>query len=101
MYSLARSDSEDAFLQYTYAESAIGRLLVLMSDHGVVDVILGDERVQMLSCAARRFPARGFVPDRGAHSEWVAAVVKRLELPGHGAVIPVDLGTGYTLRAAG
>ena len=101
MYDSRIRYAQDAFLRYSYAESAAGRLLVLMSDQGVVDVILGEDKVGMLSCAANRFPARGFVPDRGVHDTWVAAIVKRLELPEHGAVIPVDLGTGYGLRAAG
>jgi len=101
MPGLAFSDSEDAFLRYSYYESSSGRLLVLMSRRGVVDVILGDEKLQMLLAAAKRFPATGFVPDRGAHAEWVAAVVTRFEMPGIGVVVPVDLGFGYGLRAAG
>jgi hypothetical protein len=92
---------EGGFLRYACVESARGLLLVLMSDRGVVDVVLGDSKTDMLSCAARRFPSAGFVPDKGSHSLWVAAVVARVELPGIGVVIPVDLGFGYRLRAAG
>lgn len=91
----------DRFLRYACVESAQGRLLVLMSDQGVVDVILGDSKTEMLSRAAKRFPAAGFVPDRGVHAVWVAAVVSRVELPEGGIVIPIDLGFGYRLRPAG
>lgn len=101
MYGLTLDSLEDAFLRYAFVESASGRLLVLMSRRGVVDVILGDEKVPMLSAAAKRFPAMGFLPDRGAHLEWVAAVVKRVELPELGIVIPVDLDFDHGLRATG
>lgn len=101
MYGSELNSPEDAFLRYAYAESASGRLLVLMSRRGVVDVILGDDRVQLLKAAAKRFPSMGFIPDRGVHSEWVAVVVKRIELPEPCVVIPVDVGFDSGLRAAG
>lgn len=91
---------EDSFLRYACVESSQGRLLVLMSDRGVVDVVFGDSKTEMLSCAARRFPTAGFVPDRGAHAVWVAAVVSRVELPERGMVIPIDLAFGHRLRPA-
>jgi hypothetical protein len=101
MFDSRIQNCEGGFLRYACVESARGRLLVLMSDQGVVDVILGDSKTEMLSCAARRFPSAGFVPDKGAHSVWVAAVVARVELPEVGMVIPVDLGFGYRLRPTG
>ncbi len=94
-------DCEGGFLRYACVESARGRLLVLMSDRGVVDVIHGDSKSEMLSCAARRFPSAGFVPDRDMHSVWVAAVVARVELPEIGMVVPIDLGFGHRLRPTG
>jgi len=74
--------------------------MVLMSERGVVDIILGDSRVEMLSGAMRRFPRVGLIPDRAVHSSWVAAVVRRVELPESEYAIPVDLGC-HCLVAAG
>jgi len=90
------------FLWYACAESSKGRLLVVMSERGAVDVILGETRSGMLSEALRRFADTSFLPDGGRHAEWVAAIVKRLELPKlGGVVIPVDLGSEYSSREAG
>lgn len=102
MFDLLIDTSESWFLRYDSAESSIGRILVLMSDDGVVDVILGDSLSQMLWQARQRFPGSGFVPDRGRHLDWVAAVVKRLETTAPGCdVVPLDLGFGFAGRAAG
>lgn len=62
MFDSRIQSCEGGFLRYACVESAEGRLLVLMSDLGVVDVIRGDSKTEMLSCAARRFPTAGFVP---------------------------------------
>ena len=93
--------SEKWFLRYECAESATGRLLVLMSDEGVVDVIRGETLAHMLYQARSHLPGMAFVPDRGRHPEWVAAVVKRLERPCECDAVPLDLGYGYHSRAAG
>jgi len=91
---------QEGSLRYACVETSMGRLLVVMSDRGVVDVILGDSLEQMLSSALKRFPDAGLFPDRGHHSEWVAAVVKRVEALDGGYAIPA---TAYDdrCRAAG
>ena len=93
------TDVEDSYL-YSCAESSLGRLLVVMTDRGVVDVISGDSLKQLLSAAVARHPGAGFIPDRGAHGEWVAAVVRRVEMPGASIAVPYDLDAGYPRRAA-
>jgi hypothetical protein len=93
--------SEGSFLRYEYLESSRGQLLVLMSDVGVVDVMVGDSKRDLLMGAARRFPSAGFVPDRGVHGRWVGLVLARIESQESGAVIPVDLGFCDRLRLAG
>jgi hypothetical protein len=93
--------SEKWFLRYECVDSAQGRLLVLMSDAGVVDVIRGETLAYMLWQARGRLPGMAFVPDRGRHQEWVSAVVKRLERRCECGVVPLDLGCGYQSRSAG
>ena len=87
--------------RYACAESSVGRILVVMTDYGVVDVIRGDSLRELLAAAVARHPAAGMIPDRGVHALWVAAVVKRLGFPGSDYSVPLDLGTSYDHRAAG
>ena len=96
-----RSTDIDDFYRYTCAESRLGPLLVVMTDRGVVDVISGDNFRQLLSAAIARHPGAGFVADGGAHADWAAAVVKRLEMPGTSIAVPYDLDAAYPRRAAG
>lgn len=78
------------FLRYACVESGAGRLLVVMTDRGVVDVILGDDQSELLDAALARFPGSALLPDDGTHAEWVGAVVKRIETHSATAWYPVD-----------
>jgi len=89
------------FYRYACAESSVGRLLVVMTQNGVVDVIWGDCLKQMLSAAMARHHEAGFIPDRGEHAQWVAAVVKRIEMPCLDLAAPLDLDPGGLCRAKG
>lgn len=91
--------AEKACLRYERVESSTGALLVVMSDQGVVDIVLGGTHAETLSSAVRRFPGTRFVPDRGAHSDWAAAVVRRLDRLREGVAFPIDLGPGHLLCA--
>jgi hypothetical protein len=101
MRDLTVLGSDAGLLRYAYVESSQGRLLVMMSSDGVVDVILGESEAQALWDAARRFPDIGFVPDCDVHVDWVTAVVNRVERPDDCTIIPSDLGFGLRQRAAG
>jgi hypothetical protein len=92
-------ESED-FFRYTCAESSVGRILVVMTDVGVVDIIRGDSQKELLSTALARHPGAGLIPDRGVHAQWVAAIVERIEKPGGECGIPIDDSAGYRRRAA-
>ena len=89
------------FYRYACAESSVGRLLIVMTETGVVDVVSGDSRQELLSAAMARHPGFGFMPDRGEHAHWVAAVVRRIEKQSIGASIPVDLDARRLRRTAG
>ena len=67
--------------RYACAESAVGRLLVVMTEEAVVDIILGDDLAEMLRAASARHPGARFVPDHGVHADRVALIVKRFERP--------------------
>jgi len=101
MRETSRSTFAADFYRYACAESSVGRLLILMTENGVVDVVSGDNLKQLLSFAMARHPGYGFIPDRGVHTHWVAAVVRRIERQSVGTTMPVDLDSGYLRRAAG
>ena len=86
--------------RYACAETSVGRLLVVMTEDGVVDVIRGDSRKELLSAALARHTGACLIPDRGVHAQWVASVVKRIERPGSAYDVPFDSGRGYEHRAA-
>jgi hypothetical protein len=88
------------FFRYAYAESGVGRILVVMTDAGVVDIIRGDNRKELLCAALARHPGAGLIPDRGVHMQWVAAIVKRIERPGNEYGAPIDDRRGLRNRAA-
>lgn len=91
MFENQPSDRTDCRLGYALVESSLGRLLVVMSRQGVVDVLLGESRARLLADAKKRFPGSILVPDHGAHGDWVAAVVTRIECARVTGVAPVDL----------
>lgn len=99
MHDMTVKGSENGLLRYTRVESSKGGLLVVMSDRGVVDIILGESHEEALSNAASRFPGRAFVPDLGAHAEWTSAVARRIDMPRAGTTFPVDLTSGHESRA--
>lgn len=65
--------------RYAFADSAVGRLVVVLTRASVVDVILGDGLDDMLAEARSRHPGASFVPDLGEHADWVAAIVDRFD----------------------
>lgn len=93
-------DMNRDFLWYSCVESSAGSLLILMSELGVVDVIHGDSRAQLLSDAVQRFPHAGLIPAGATHGDWAVSVVKRIELPCYCSVFPIDLGPTRALPLA-
>jgi hypothetical protein len=93
------TESED-FYRYECAESGVGRILIVMTDRGVVDIIRGDSRSELLSSALARHPGAAMIPDRGVHAIWVAAIIKRVEQPGSEYDAPLDDGDGFPQRVA-
>jgi len=77
--------------RYACTDSGVGRLLVVMTEEAVVDVISGDTREELLSRALARHPGSAMIPDRGVHAHWVASVVRRIESPGREWSVPLDL----------
>ena len=86
--------------RFACVESSVGRILIAMTDRGVVDIIRGDSRAELLRAALTRHPGADFVPDSGEHAHWVAAILKRIERPDLECCVPFDIGPHRRCRAA-
>jgi len=89
-------------LRYAVSTSQAGRVLVLMSRTGVVDVVLVADDTTPRDWAellAGRFPDTRFILDDGERGSWAAAVVARLDGARDDMVVPIDL-AWRSLRAA-
>ena len=95
------TSADEGFLWYRCVEWSSGSLLILISELGVVDVIPGDSRAQLLREAGRRFPHAGLLPAGVTHSCWAASVARRIELPCRCSTFPIDLGLQRDLRLVG
>ncbi|MDR3687265.1 MAG: hypothetical protein P4L93_09950 [Coriobacteriia bacterium] len=81
-------------LRYAVSTSRTGRVLVLMSRNGVVDVVLVSDRTtprDWTELLAARFPDTRFILDDGERGSWAAAVVARLDGAQDNLVVPIDL----------
>jgi hypothetical protein len=81
-------------LRYAVSTARAGRVLVLMSRSGVVDVVLvpDDSTPRDWSeLLAARFPTTRFILDDGERGSWAAAVVARLDGARDDMVVPIDL----------
>ena len=82
-------------LRYVESTTHTGRVLVVMSGAGVVDIILaegGIRRREVLKRAQARFPDAVLTPDDGTHGSWAAAAVARIDGAAGDVRAPVDLG---------
>lgn len=87
-------------LRYDFAGVHFGRIAIVMSESGVVDICLGETDQELLTQLSHRFPRNLCVPDEGTHATWVGAVVSRLAGSEDAcATFPIDCGAGVALSA--
>ena len=89
-------------LRYAVSTTQAGRVMVLMSRTGVVDVVLIPDDTTPTDWSemlAERFPSTRFILDQGERGSWAAAVVARLDGARDDMVVPIDL-AWRSLRAA-
>jgi len=81
-------------LHYVSTMTRVGRVIVVMSRSGVVDVVLdgcGSTPSESLARLRSRFPSTLLIPGDGASGTWAAAVVARLEGRRGQVDAPLDL----------
>ena len=81
-------------LHYVESSTRVGRVLIVMSRSGVVDIVLAEHAAapgSPVCCLQSRFPDAMLVPDDGSHGSWAAAVVARIDRARGDLVAPIDL----------
>lgn len=79
-------------IEYAFAGTSLGRLIVGMSGAGIVWASLGEDEGDLLTALARKFPRAELAPAGSRHEAWVAAVVRAIESPSKpGKRPPLDL----------
>lgn len=89
----ARKGAPGERIEYTLADSSLGRLLVATTARGVCLVVFGEDDGSLVAEARRRFPRATLEPAGDEHAEWVAAVVRLVDAPADGAQassLPLD-----------
>ena len=81
-------------LRYAVSSTRAGRVLVVMSRRGVVDVVLvADDATprDWTQLLASRFAHTRFILDDGERGSWAAAVTDRLDGKQDDLAVPIDL----------
>ena len=76
---IAHTTTQRPTLRFELAAACGGRLIVLLTDRGLVDLAVGDDDFDLISQMRRRYPRAALVPDRGVHLGWVESVIRRIE----------------------
>ena len=82
-------------LHYAVSMTRTGRVFIVMSRDGIVDIMLAEPNApirETLATARLRFPNTIFLPDDGARGSWAAAAVARLDGASADFMVPIDLG---------
>jgi hypothetical protein len=95
---------DQTILLYEEWTTRAGRVLVVMSQLGVVDVVLAEHAVspaELVASVQSRFPDAVLVPDRGVHGLWAAAAVARIDGSHTDFAAPIDFGWAAPFSTVG
>ena len=81
-------------LHYIEAQTRAGRVLIVMSWSGIVDIVHAEQGAglgDLLISVHARFAGTLLLPDDGTHLPWAAAAVARLDGRAASYLVPIDL----------
>ena len=94
-----RGGGADASVRYAVAPCALGQVLVAATAVGLCAVSLGDDPEALVRALRARFPQAGLAVGDADFAAAVAEVVRRVDGPGTGAALPLDIrGTAFQQR---
>ncbi|MFL2546688.1 MAG: bifunctional DNA-binding transcriptional regulator/O6-methylguanine-DNA methyltransferase Ada [Candidatus Rariloculaceae bacterium] len=86
-------------IEFTIADSSMGRLLVAATPNGICCIELGDEDTALVPSLGKRFPAAKLAENREQLRDWVAAISEYIRTPVKGLDLPLDIqGTAFQHR---
>ncbi|MCL2661590.1 MAG: methylated-DNA--[protein]-cysteine S-methyltransferase [Acidobacteriaceae bacterium] len=71
-----QKNSKNNAIQYTTADSSLGRMLVAATDRGVCLVAFAKNDKELIGELHERFPDAGILPARNGQSRWLAEAVR-------------------------
>lgn len=78
-------------ISYTIADSALGRVLVAMTERGISAVYMGDRDSDLVAALRKEYPRAELRADSGAQSKWVRAIVRHLAGSNPRLDLPTDV----------
>ena len=94
MMEAPRRDETD--IQFTFADSSLGLMLIARSDAGLCAVLFGDDRAQLRGDLQARFPGASLSEAPEALGSLADSVVRHVESPGTVLDAPLDIrGTDF------
>jgi AraC family transcriptional regulator of adaptative response/methylated-DNA-[protein]-cysteine methyltransferase len=86
-------------IHYGTGQSSLGPILVASSAKGVVSILIGEDRDQLVQDLQQRFPRARLIRNNRDDEGLVARVVDFIETPIHGLDLPLDIrGTAFQQR---
>ena len=86
-----RRGSATMQINYTIADSALGKVLVAATERGVCAVYLGDDEAQLVADLRAEYPAAAIERDGDQLGAWVAQVVEYANGAEHAVNLPLDV----------
>ena len=78
-------------LDYTIAQSAVGKVLVAATERGISAVYLGDAQKKLITELREEYPQAEISPAKGSMQRWVSEIVQRIEGKPAQEELPLDL----------
>lgn len=94
-----RRGAPGEIVRFTLADCSLGRLIVGLTERGVCFIAFGEDDDTLIADLKSRFSRAEVRPDDGEGAALVAAVVRLVDDPAHGADLPLDVhGTAFQQR---
>jgi len=94
--ALPQSGEEIRFL---VGESSLGKVLIAQSNKGIVSILIGEDRQELIHELQKRFPRSHIVPEPSDKENLLAKVIAFVEKPEENLYLPLDVrGTAFQKR---
>jgi AraC family transcriptional regulator of adaptative response/methylated-DNA-[protein]-cysteine methyltransferase len=86
-------------IRFLLGKSSLGTVLVAEASKGIVSILIGEHREELIQDLRRRFPRSHIVPEHSDKENLLAKVITFIEKPDENLDLPLDLrGTAFQKR---